>query len=265
MKKLRFRSQTFWLASVLAMVSPANAAIFNKDDRISIAQVSDSDYAPIGRVIGDSLAGTGFLVSECHVLTVQHAFSKDRPAVGQRMTFIAGRGRSVDTAQSSGGLIVASGILNLASQAESGAEGRSRDWILIQLDLCLGKSLGFVEISVDEKFNFDIVSAPVRSAGFPADRPSAEILILDPECRIHGSSSREMLHDCAALPGNSGSPIFREVSTAGGVKLRVIAMVTCGEHDSRPSAYNAIRPNRATKMAYILPAIKRFITPLPRP
>ena len=258
MAKLRSWPETICLAALLAGAGSARASIFDVDDRLAVAQQPGSPYAPIGRVIGDGLAATGFLVSECHVLTVQHAFSEVRPAVGQKMTF-----RAVPTPGrlplTSGGTVVANGDFNVNLQPKDNSEGRSKDWMLIRLDQCLGKSLGFVEIGTSETFSYDIASAPLRSAGFPQDRPSADILILDPSCKIHGSNFRELMHDCAALPGNSGSPIFREVQSGGGLRLRVIAMITCGEHSGQPTAYNILRPNRATKMAYILPAIRPFI------
>jgi V8-like Glu-specific endopeptidase len=255
--KLRSWPEIIGLAALLAGAGTARPAIFNEDDRLVVAQQPGSPYASIGRVIGDGSAGTGFLVSECHVLTVQHAFSEVQPAVGHRMTFRAAP--SDHAPQSSRGTIVASGNSNVALRAQDYSEGRSKDWMLIRLDQCLGKSLGYVEISVDETFSDAIASAPVRSAGFPQDRPSADTLIMDSECKIRASSFRELMHDCATLPGNSGSPVFREVRSGGRLRLRVVAMVTCGEHMGQPAAYNAIRPNRATKMAYILPAIKDFI------
>jgi len=243
----------------MATAVTARAAIFSEDDRVPVAQQSRSPYAPIGRVIGDGLAGTGFLVSKCHVLTTQHTFSDSRPVLGQKMTFRAvqaGSGRSPPTSR---GTIVASGNFNLALQARDWSEGRSKDWMLIRLDKCLGKSLGFVELSADQSF-FDIADAPLRSAGFPSDRPSADTLVLDPSCRIRGGNFREWMHDCAALPGNSGSPVFQEVRSGGRTRLRVVAMITCGEHTGEARLYDAAHANRATKMAYILPGIAGFIS-----
>ena len=131
--------------------------------------------------------------------------------------------------------------------------------MLIRLDHCLGRSLGFVELGSGQAFAFDAADAPVRSAGFPTDRRAPDTLVLDPSCRIRGGNFREWMHDCAALPGNSGSPLFQEVRSGGRVRLRVVAMVTCGEHGGAARAYDAASANRATKIAYILPAIAHFL------
>lgn len=245
----------------MATTVTARAAIFDEDDRVPVGPQSRSPYAPIGRVVGDRMTGTGFLVSKCHVLTAQHAFSESRPAVGQIMTFRAALTRPGRSPATSRGTVVASGNFNVVVQAKDWSQGRSKDWMLIRLDKCLGKSLGYVELSTDRFLNFDNAGAPFRSAGFPSDRASPDTLILDPSCRIRGANFREWMHDCAALPGNSGSPIFQEVRSGGRVWLRVVAMITCGEHTGQARPYDPVHANRATKMGYILPGIAAFISP----
>ena len=257
MARLRFCSRTLWLAALAATSVTSRAAIVDRDDRVEVRGTSASLYAPIGRVIGDRRAGTGFLVAECHVLTAQHNFSARGPAVGHAITFQAMDGHS------SRGTIIASGELDVARQPKDWSEGRSRDWMLIRLDVCLGRSLGFVELAADQDFAFSEADRPVRSAGFPSGRRSPDTMMLDPSCRIRGGNFREWMNDCAALPGDSGSPIFQEVRSGGGLRLRVVAMVTCGEHGGRAGAYDSATANRATKMAYILPSIARFLAPAP--
>src|SRR5919107_103863 len=68
---------------------PTSAAVFDGDDRISFSPRSGNLYAPIGRILGDGRAGTGFLVGQCHVLTAQHNFSNRAPAYGETVTFQA--------------------------------------------------------------------------------------------------------------------------------------------------------------------------------
>jgi V8-like Glu-specific endopeptidase len=258
---LRFWSRFICLAALAATAGTARAAIFSGDDRVAVRPQARSPYAPIGRVIGERMAGTGFLVSKCDVLTVQHAFSESRPAVGQVMTFRATQIHSGRSPPTSRGTVVASGNFDVAPQAGDWSEGRSKDWMLIRLDTCLGKSLGYVELGGDRWIDFNGPGALLRSAGYPFDRASPDTLVLDPSCRLRGANFREWMHDCAALPGNSGSPLFQEIRSRGRVRLRVVAMITCGEHTGQARPYDPAHANRATKVAYILPAIAAFIAP----
>lgn len=252
-------SSTLILALAVGLAAgAARAAVFDGDDRISFSRRSGNLYAPIGRILGDGRAGTGFLVGQCHVLTAQHNFSNRAPADGEAVIFQAVHARLGRSPPASRGTIVASGNFETSRQAVDWSEGRSRDWMLVRLDHCLGKVLGFVDL-VDQAFRFDGADAPVRSAGFPIDRRSADALVLDPSCRIRSGNFREWLHDCAALPGNSGGPIFQELRSGGRVRLRVVAMVTSGEPGGQPRFYANATANRATKIAYILPLIAPFL------
>lgn len=255
-----------WLApGVIAVFGggPSQAAIFGGDDRISFSPRSGSLYAPIGRLIGDGRTGTGFLVGDCHVLTAEHNYSSRPAKLGEAVVFQAVHARFGRAAPASRGTIVASGRDAVEPRAGDWTEGRSRDWMLVRLDQCLGKRLGVVDLHAGLSFRFDGADAPVRSAGFPSDRRAADAVVLDPSCRIRSGNYREWLHDCAALPGNSGSPIFQEVRVGGRIRLRVIAMVTSGEHGAQPRFYDHAAANRATKMAYILPRIAPFLAPAP--
>lgn len=261
MAKLRLPFRISLLLALLASAQPAPAAIFGKDDRIVVASGLDRSFAPIGRVIGRAGAGTGFLVSACHVLTVKHVFSDQHSAVGQRVEFRAAAGATGKSRRSilrSGGTVVADGAFDGTRDWQDWAGGRSADWMLVRLDSCLGKRLGTVELSPFEpEQTAAIVSAEIAAAGFPADRADADALVVDPSCRIRAWNAREWLHDCSTLPGNSGSPIFIESRSGGQRRLRVIAMVTAGWHWREPTAYSFAHSNRATKIAYLLPIIRR--------
>ena len=88
-------------------------------------------------------------------------------------------------------------------------------------------------------------------------------MMLDPSCRIRGGNFREWMNDCAALPGGFREPDIPGGPLWGGLRLRVVAMVTCGEHGGRSRAYDSANANRATKISYILPSIARFLAPAP--
>ena len=74
------------LFTLILASGPASGMIFDHDDRVTRSAVSGSPYAPIGLVWADKLA-TGFLVDNCHVLTVQHVFSGEQSAIGRQALF----------------------------------------------------------------------------------------------------------------------------------------------------------------------------------
>jgi hypothetical protein len=78
------------------------------------------------------------------------------------------------------------------------------DWALLRLSKCLGKTYGHVRLSAQ----LPTTSDEIGIAGYPWDRPLSEGLSIDVGCHVRGVRSLTILNDCAALPGNSGSPLF---------------------------------------------------------
>ena len=235
-----------WIILVAQSCS-SSAAIFEYDDRVSISASASNLYAPIGIVRDGGRRATGFLVSRCHVLTVKHVLQAELKP-GKRVKFVAVMASKMP---SSGGLV---------TQAGAG-HSRLDDWILIKLDNCLGDRLGHVKLSSSSPFVAMPGSAsyaPVSSAGYPVDR-SRTSLAMDQSCSVVAQSRGEWLHDCATLPGNSGSPLFREVRTAGGTTLQAFAIVTAGAKWRRPVPLNSAYLNTATPLSGILHAIQNAI------
>lgn len=256
----QFRIIAF-LAAVSFTGAYASAAIFDRDDRVLVDRHKISPYSAIGIVYGSKKAtfATGFLVSECHVLTVQHVFSEMQSGLGERLKFRGElAGGFLPSRNRSQGTIIASGGFHRNHLAAGGHEGRSRDWILIRLDKCLGATLGFAELvprTASEMFRGDDSTRDVQSAGVPGD---VRRLVIDPSCSIRGGTSREFLHDCAALPGNSGSPIFEKVEP-GDRRLRVVGMTTSADHRNEPMPFHFAVSNRATAVSFFLPMFSRAI------
>ena len=255
-----------WLApGVIAVFGggPSQAAIFGGDDRISFSPRSGSLYAPIGRLIGDGRTGTGFLVGDCHVLTAEHNYSSRPAKLGEAVVFQAVHARFGRAAPASRGTIVASGRDAVEPRAGDWTEGRSRDWMLVRLDQCLGKRLGVVDLHAGLSFRFDGADARSARPAFPAtgDPPM-------PSCSTRRAASAPAIIEngctialpCPAIPA---ARFFQEVRVGGRIRLRVIAMVTSGEHGAQPRFYDHAAANRATKMAYILPRIAPFLAPAP--
>ncbi len=142
---------------------------------------------------------TGFLVSNCHVLTVRHAVRADK-AKGQRVDFQA---RTPTRSFTSKGIVVAEGGFSERFRSIEKGQARYKDWALIRLNDCLGRELGFLTLSMDRPR----MTTELQLVGFPGDRSRSRQTI-DPNCRIRATLGRQFLHDCATDRGSSGSPIF---------------------------------------------------------
>ena len=235
-------------AIVTAYSSSGSAAIFEQDDRVSVRASPANLYAPIGMVQDGGRRSTGFLISRCHVLTVKHVL-RGVWKPGKRVKFTA---VMADDLPSSRGVVTQAGA----------STSRLDDWILIRLNNCLGDRVGHISLRSSNPFVAmpgGATYAPVSSAGYPVDRRQSS-LSLDRSCRIVAQSRGEWLHDCATLPGNSGSPLFREVRTIRGTNLEAFAIVTAGAHWRRPVPLNLAYLNTATPLSRILPAIQVTIS-----
>lgn len=247
-------------AGILLVSSQAAGSIFEQDDRVLAPKSPDSLYAPIGTVRTSALGkqATGFLIDACHALTVQHVFGERRSALGEQATFTAGQ--STGRPLRSRGTVVAAGGMNQhgrSSFRDHPAEyvkARVADWAVIRLDRCIGRTLGAVRLSAKRA---DIAS--FSSAGFPGHAWTHSGLVIDPSCQIRATTRALWLNDCAALPGNSGGPIFRERLYAGGIRLEVYAIQSAGMHHRRVRKFATMEANVATPVAEILPGIQKAL------
>jgi hypothetical protein len=92
----------------------------------------------------------------------------------------------------------------------------SQDWIVLQLDECVGERYGHFEVTplgLGEAREIETF----RLAGYPrTEIEPYQYVQLDPSCRIYRSSTWPMnaaplwYHDCAMRAGASGSPVFYE-------------------------------------------------------
>jgi len=244
---------------MLPFAAPVAGATFGRDDRVAVTRPG-AEFLPIGIVKGGKgvAYATGFLVGDCHVLTVKHAAGRVASVAGRRMTFrlpFAGRDGS------SAGSVVASGGLDLVG--DPNRLDRREDWLLLRLDRCLGQRFGILAL-VDKLEK----SGPIRtagtdalfSAGFPIDQPWRRQLTIDPECRVRGGAGHLFVHDCSSLPGNSGSPIFKTVWRDGRASLGVLAMHSTATASRRVLAYRGEDGSVATRMADVVPAIRAYLS-----
>jgi V8-like Glu-specific endopeptidase len=235
---------------------PAEAAIFGTDDRVLVDTAAGSPYAPVGLVLGAPRYGTGVLIADCYAITSQHIFGDRYSPIGRRLRFIGSVG-SGSPVKSKGTVVAAGGLEQSATSGEP-YEARTRDWILIKLDTCLGAYLGSATLVVNPR-NSELVG--VQSAGFPMDRSRSVGLTIDPSCGIRSVRPLVWLNDCAALGGNSGGPIFRIIGSGQHRRMQVYAIQSAAVRKRTILPFAMEYANLATPAWAILPHILSWIGP----
>ena len=230
------------LCYLLAFVpAVCRAAIFGYDDRIA------ATFNSVGIVTGgENISyGSGFLVDHCNVLTARHVAGNVLIAVGRRLVFRAG-----DLA--SRGTVVAAGPFqdNMSTSRSIGA-----DWMLVRLDRCLGRRLGFLRVTGTADAYAAGRAAPASDAGFPRDRPMQSGPTIDAACRVMWVGGGRMAHDCATIAGNSGGPILARQ----GDGWVAIGINVAGDDRAQPRKFDAAAPNLAVDIESILSNICAFL------
>ncbi len=244
-------------ALLLILAAPVAAATFDRDDRVAITR-PDATLLPIGIVKGGRgvAYATGFLVDDCHVLTVKHAAGRVAAVAGRRMTF---RLPFAGPQGASAGRVVAAGALDLV--ADPNRLDRSEDWLLLRLDDCLGRRFGSLALADSLREIGPDRSPALFSAGFPTDQPKYRHLTIDPACRVRGGTGTLLIHDCSSHPGNSGSPIFATISRGGRPAIEVVAMHSTATVTRRILSFRGEDASVATRMADVVPFIRAFLAP----
>lgn len=184
--------------------APVAAAIFTADDRVADIR-ADARWRTVGLVseAPDAPYGTAFLVGNCHALTARHIIHHAQP-VGRSVDLRFEPWRRATAANSSAATVVAAGGL------AQGPSDVSQDWVLLRLDQCLGRSLGFLPLNSAPLLIHAAgqgIGPDLIGVGYPNDQPRRGPTI-DPLCRVRLITSFGLLHDCATLPGNSGGPLI---------------------------------------------------------
>lgn len=212
----------------LLFTATAQASDIPRDGQA--AEMSTSrDLEAIGVVTSVAGQATGFLVGACEVLTVKHAAGWVGNTIGRRMDFRQ-TGRN---GYHSRGTVIAEGNLDLLKEWYS--VHRLGDWMLLRLDRCLGRSIQPAKLSTKPIYwsnHWAPKSPPLQSAGFPASRNWREGITRDPDCRVVMIINGQYYNDCAARPGNSGSPMFAFESQGTGRMLVVFAMHSASQNSA---------------------------------
>jgi tetratricopeptide (TPR) repeat protein/V8-like Glu-specific endopeptidase len=237
-----------FLFALIAVVSTTSfAAGFGADDRVPRVREKGTLYGAIGLVVHsdgiESEAGTGFLVSSCHVMTAYHVVAgKEKITARDTATFYVGEG-DIGPAYNGGRRYAASATAhpvvwgnfidgeseNITQRVKAVQSNGWNDWVLLKLDRCLGDAEnGWGYLKLDPIATRELTRAgetpEARAVGLPKDKDE-ENLTEDPSCRIVGQIYESgWQHDCLTLPGNSGGPILERKAQAAGEWPRVLGI-----------------------------------------
>jgi tetratricopeptide (TPR) repeat protein len=235
------------LLAALAAAHNASAAGFGDDDRVARAREKGSIYGAIGLVVHstniETEAGTGFLVSPCHVMTAYHVVAGKRKITeSDTATFYVGEGH--EGPDYSGGRRYAESTVahplvwgsfidgesdNVSQRVKAVQSNGWNDWVLLKLDRCLGDPQnGWGYLKLDPIATRDLTRSgdtlEAIAIGLPKDKDE-EALTEDPSCRIVGQMYESgWQHDCLTLPGNSGGPILERKPAAPDAWPRVLGI-----------------------------------------
>jgi len=183
--------------------------------------------------------GTGFLINNCLVITNQHVASLEdnaKYAKDLKITFSAGspsaNGNSKFFSHSEGKVV--------AQGPYSGGNDINNDWAIIKLDIPIGQTTGYIQPILGAA---DLaVKIPVSSASFYSDKGDTGQLWGQKKCSVFEDlkNSTDMLTNCPALPGTSGSPVFAQnPETKQIVALGIIQGGTTSTNEKVANASNA--------------------------
>lgn len=239
----------FAVLATQLQIRPAHAVAFGADDRVPVARLKGTEGGAIGLVFyqaenGQFAAGTGFLVSPCHVLTAYHvAAGGERVDETRTSTFYIGEGSIGPDfpdlgrfAESTGarpvlwGRYVRAGEKsNLLTRAQAVQRNGWEDWALLELDTCFGAAqygYGYLKLApvMTRELMKGGATMAARSVGLPGDK-SAASLWEDPTCRLIGQIyASGWQHDCMTIPGNSGGPILVKDPATGEQRVAAITV-----------------------------------------
>jgi lipoprotein NlpI/V8-like Glu-specific endopeptidase len=240
---------TLSILATQSHIKPAAAVLFGEDDRRPVARLKGTEGGMVGLVFyraegGQFAAGTGFLVSPCHVLTAYHvAGGGGKVDETAASTFYIGHGKIGPDfpdlgrfAESSAARPVAWGRYvrlaensNLLVRAQSVERNGWEDWALLELDKCFGAapySYGYLKLApvTTREIMRGGAALAARSIGLPGDQ-SAKSLWEDPTCRLIGQIyASGWQHDCITIPGNSGGPILIKDPVTGEQRVAAITV-----------------------------------------
>lgn len=227
------------VAALVAVLLLTASWVFYADDR------QPSHSARIGTLRmtlpeGES-AGTAFLIDECGILTNFHVVFGPWTVTALRPpshdftgTFTLTEVTLADGSHPTTRAIPVAWGDYLGPDRQWRRPGE--DWVYLMLESCLGAQYGWFALIEAEIYE------PAIDRGFTTIGYSAGRQMADPVCAARAAppgGAKGWLHDCVALAGDSGGPIFRNGS------LNVVAMVSAYRADADGRACLSPRPDEA--------------------
>ncbi|HVZ02819.1 MAG TPA: tetratricopeptide repeat protein [Dongiaceae bacterium] len=276
-----------FLALAFVWISSANAAGFGADDRVDRHRVKGSVYGAIGLVVHEdglsTEAGTGFLVSPCHVMTAYHVVAgKEKLKTTDTAMFYVGEGRQGPDYP--GGKAYQEGTEahpvvwgnfldgesdNMTIRVKAVQSNGWQDWVLLKLDKCLGdpaNGWGYLRLKPIATRDLTRSGETLAAAavGLPKDK-NERTLTEDPSCRIIGQMSESgWQHDCITLPGNSGGPVLERAPSDGkwpevlGITVSLILLDGMDQEDAEAALLSADDPSYFSLLSTAVP-VSAFI------
>lgn len=238
------------------------AAVFNSqpfDKRVYRTGTDDPIYRAVGKVICGKVAGTGFLLGRCTVISNHHFWReclKDK--VSSQINF--------EYDHDGTGFSRKQKISFYKGGSSSGRANKKRfndpDWAAFRLKHC--EATSFPRFSICERQENGETISSLRLAGLSWDRSDHRGISVDESCTAYvGTGSfKNFGHDCASRGKSSGAPLF----TVEGKKYCVRAI--------HAGCYSNATPNKCetgitskfydgSTFNFAIP-IDRFETELPR-
>jgi hypothetical protein len=228
------------VAALMAVLLLTASWVFYADDR------QPSHSARIGTLSvalpEGSGTGTAFLIDECGILTNFHVVFGPWTVTALRPPSHDFTGTfTLTEVTRPDGSHPATRAIPVAWGDYIGPDRQWRrpeeDWVYLTLEDCFGLEHGWFDLREADVYE------PAIDRGFTATGYSAGRQMADPHCGARAdptAGTKGWLHDCAALPGDSGGPIFH----AG--TLTVVALTSSARAQAAGRACLSAEPNAGT-------------------
>ena len=268
-------ARAFALVLIAVLISQvANANIFSNDRRHDLSSVP-TVLQPVGvlrAAANPDSWGTAFLVGQCHIATAFHvAFpghkSADfKPSTEAQAVFHVGKSEGQERGQflaKSKAHPVAWGDFHTRDFS-----GLSGDWAILELESCLGRHYGFVQLDKPAVIGVDSQADAVSLATYPIDRRDRPGITFESNCHVREAVAPGLsAMDCALIEGGSGGPVLEyfEGATAesSGYSLVGIAIRRLTPVDEILPDYDIAHANMMVLNDVFAAAVKRVISPAP--
>lgn len=193
----------------------ANANIFTNDRRHDLSSVP-TVLQPIGilrTAAHPESWGTAFLVGQCHIATAFHvAFpghkSPDfKPSTEAQAVFHVGKSEG-----QRGDQFLAQSKAHPVAWGEFHTRdfsGLSGDWAILELESCLGRHYGWVQMEKPTVIGVDSQADAVSLATYPIDRRDRPGITFESNCHVREAVAPGLsAMDCALIEGGSGGPVL---------------------------------------------------------